>query len=69
MTTRGPGVLAPRRPVVTKMPPPTTLAMPSAVRLNGPTALESSRARSRFALQDDRVERARRGRDPSMGKT
>jgi hypothetical protein len=50
-TTAGPACSDAATPVVTKIPPPTTLAMPIAVRLNVPTALESSRSRSRFACR------------------
>src|SRR3954452_6032194 len=49
MTTAGPEKSAAASPVVTKIPAPTTLAMPSVVRLNVPTAPESSRPRSVLA--------------------
>jgi hypothetical protein len=49
MTTAGPAYCAAAVPVVTKMPAPTTLAIPSVVRLNAPIAAPSSRFRSRFA--------------------
>ena len=47
--TAGPAYWADASPIVTKMPAPTTLAMPMAVRLNGPIAAESSRLRSILA--------------------
>jgi len=51
MTTAGPAYLAAATPVVAKMPPPTTLAMPSAMRLAGPRTLEFSRSRSVSACE------------------
>src|SRR5689334_14818830 len=49
MTTAGPAYSEAASPVITKMPAPTTLAMPSVVSENVPTAFESSRPRSVFA--------------------
>src|SRR6476659_1241189 len=68
MTTAGPAWADAATPGVTKIPPPTTLAMPIAVRLNGPTAFESSRARSRLACRMIVSSAPRRGRDPSIGE-
>ena len=49
MITAGPAYCAAAVPVVTKMPAPTTDAIPSAVRLTVPIAALSSRSRSRPA--------------------
>jgi hypothetical protein len=49
ITTAGPAYWAAAVPVVTKMPAPTTLAMPSVVRLKVPIAAPSRRLRSFFA--------------------